>query len=72
LHLDFIPLEDGEESRMTVTAQQIEIRVVDLLGLGGIPARLIGGAGSLIGFILWLDKIFGWVSKLARRFRKDS
>ena len=70
LHLNFIPRAGGEESRIAVTAQQLEIQVVNLFGLGGTPARLLGGAGAIIGSMLGLDNVAGWVWGLVRRKRE--
>lgn len=72
LHLNFIPRGEGEESRIAVTAQQLEIQVVNLFGLGGTPARLLGGAGALIGSMLGLDNVAGWVWGVVRRKRETS
>jgi hypothetical protein len=68
LHLRFIPLSgDEQESRTVVSAQLIEVETVNFLGLGGTPARLLGGVGTLVGSILGLDNVVPWVWG---RFRK--
>ncbi len=70
LHLRFIPIEPGgQEERIALTAQQIEIRAVNLLGLGGTPARLLGVAGTLAGSLLGLDNIASWLWGIIRKNR---
>lgn len=55
LHLHFIPIKGGTESRLPLTAQMIEIRSIHFLGLGGMSARLLGSMGTLAGSILGFD-----------------
>lgn len=70
LHLHFIPKESaGEESRIALTAQRIEIRTVNMLGLGGTPARVLGAVGTLAGSIIGLDNIASWIWGAIRRRR---
>lgn len=69
LHLVFIPREGGEESRLVLSAQTIEIRAVNLLGLGGRSARLLGGVGSLVGSLISLDSLFNWLVKVVQKRR---
>jgi hypothetical protein len=70
LHLRFIPLNGDEpESRTMISAQVIDVETVNFLGLGGTPARLLGGVGTLVGSILGLDNVIPWVWG---RFRKKS
>jgi hypothetical protein len=66
-YLRFVPLEGGPETQRPVTVQTIEIQSVNLLGLGGTPARLLGGIGALAGSVLGLDNVIPWVWK---RFKK--
>lgn len=65
-YLRFIPIRGGAESQRTISAQTIEIRAVNLLGLSGAPARLLGGVGVLIGSLLSLDNILAWVVRKLR------
>jgi hypothetical protein len=68
LHLHFIPLEEGQmEQQIPLTAQLISIEVVNFLGLGGAPVRLMGGIGAALGFGLSLDGLLPWLWKLLRR-----
>lgn len=68
LHLNIIPESGGERERLTVSAQRIEIRSVDLLGLNGAEVRWVGGIGLLIGAILGLD---GFWSRLRKKIRSS-
>ena len=67
VHLRFIPLDGSSESRKPLTAQPIEVRAVNFLGLGGLAARLLGGLGTLVGSVLGLDNLLPWVIKRFRR-----
>lgn len=66
-YLRFVPKNGGPETQRTISAQPIEIRSVDLLGLSGTPARLVGVVGTLVGSVLGLDNLVSWVWKLIRR-----
>lgn len=66
-YLRFIPINGGSESQRTISAQPIEIKSVDLLGLTGTPARLVGVLGTLVGSVLGLDNIVSWLWKLLRQ-----
>jgi len=71
LHLRFIPKEGGQESRKSLTAQLVEVRAVNFLGLGGTTARLLGGLGTLVGSFLGLDSILSWIVNLIKRRKKS-
>ncbi|MBN2146679.1 MAG: hypothetical protein JW726_04790 [Anaerolineales bacterium] len=60
LKLRFIPLDGGPEQERMLTAQLIEIKSVNLLGLGGTPARILGGAGALAGGLIGADDVVKW------------
>ena len=64
LHLRYISLDDGGESRRLLSNQLVEIEAVNLLGLGGTPARVLGGVGIVVGSFLALEKVFSWFCKL--------
>jgi hypothetical protein len=66
-YLRFIPINGGLESERTISAQPIQIRSVDLLGLSGTPARVVGVLGTLVGSMFGLDNLVSWVWKLIRR-----
>ena len=61
VHLQFIPLDGSEPSRRVLSAQVLELDAVNLLGLGGTSARLIGAVGAMVGAFLSLDRIGGWM-----------
>jgi hypothetical protein len=70
--LRFIPLDGGPEIEHPVTVQPLEIRSVNLLGLSGTPARLLGGVGALLGSLLGLDNVIPWVWKGFRRRKREA
>jgi len=69
LHLSFVPLAGGPTLRQVLTAQRIQIRVINLLGLSGPWARALGSAGVVVGAVLVLDGVMTWLwSRLQRQF----
>ncbi len=65
LHLRFIPRSGGgQEQRIILAAQQVDIGVITLFGLSGSQARLFGSLGLAIGAVLCLD---GLVARLLTR-----
>ncbi len=66
LYLRYLPLDGGPETRDALKAIDIEMRVVNFLGIGGPAARLIGvggliacglfGFGDLVSGVRWLRK----------------
>lgn len=67
VHLRFIPLDGGPESRKPLSALPIELQTVNFLGLGGKAARLFGFLGTLLGSALGLDDILSWIIKSFRK-----
>ncbi len=69
VHLHFVPLDSaaGQESRILLSVQPLDIEVVNFLGLGGVWARTVGGIGTLVGSVLGLDNVLSWLWK---RWRK--
>jgi hypothetical protein len=63
LYLRFLPLDGGEETQKPLTAQVIEIKSVNLLGLGGTPARLLGSLGIVVSGLLGMDDILSLLKK---------
>ena len=56
LYFHFVPLgKSAQESQQAISAQTIEIRTVDLLGMGGETARVAGLWGLLLGLLLVVD-----------------
>ncbi len=70
-YLRFIPINGGFESQRTISAQPIEIHSVDLLGLTGAPARMVGVVGTLVGSMLGLDNIVSWLWKQLHHQKKS-
>lgn len=54
LHLNFVNKSTGEESRIAVSAQVVEIEAVDFFGLSVNVARTSGVVGSIVGGVLGL------------------
>ena len=52
LYLRFVDKVSGEESRKTVSAQDVDIEAVNLFGLSADLARMFGVGGSIIGTIV--------------------
>ena len=66
LHLRFVDKSSGEESRKAVSAQILEIEVVNLLGLSGNLARTTGVVGSVVGTVIgfpFLEDIVKFILK---------
>lgn len=71
MYLHFVHKHTGEESRKTLSAQIVEIRAVNFLGLSGGVARTTGVVGSVVGTILgfpFLEEIV----KFLLRWRKKT
>lgn len=72
LHLIFKPKSGGNEERLALSAQRVEIRGVNLLGLSGNAARWMGAIGSFLGTWLSFDSISALFGKLwEKRQKKD-
>ncbi len=72
LHLRFVPKGGGEESRIPVSAQFLEIESKSFLGfLNGGTARGIGALGSIVGSVLgfpFVDDLVKWLwGKIKRK-----
>lgn len=52
LYMRFVDKLNGEESRITVSAQIVEIQAVNLVGLSGSAARTAGFIGSIVGTVI--------------------
>jgi len=70
LHLRFVPKNGGEESRIPVSVQFLEIEAKSFLGLlSGGTARGIGALGSVVGSVLgfpFVDDLVKWVLRKIR------
>lgn len=58
LYLKFISKKNGQENKQVLTAQLLEFKGVDFLGLDYLSTRLIGSLGLAIGIILSFDRYF--------------
>jgi hypothetical protein len=64
LHLHFIPIGDeGGDGRIPISAQIIQIRAINLLGMSGKTARILGLFGILVGSVLGIDNNLPWFWK---------
>jgi len=70
LHLVFVDRLSGEESRMAVSAQVVEIEAVDFFGLSVNLVRTSGVVGSVVGGIVGFPFLEDIVKFLFRRRRK--
>ena len=52
LYLRFVDKLNGEEGRLTVSAQIVEIEAVNFIGLSGSAARTAGFIGSIVGTVI--------------------
>jgi len=57
LSLNFTPLSGGDTISQQLYTQAFEIDVLNLLGIGGQPARIMGAAGALVGTMFTIEKI---------------
>ena len=55
LSLRFMPKDGSPGNSWPISAQRVEIRASSLLGLSGLQARMLGGAGTLLGLALASD-----------------
>jgi len=73
LHLVFVDRISGEESRMAVSAQIVEIEAVDFFGFSVNVVRTSGVVGSVIGGIVgfpFLEDIIKFLFKKRRKQKK--
>jgi hypothetical protein len=70
LHLNFADRSTQEQSRIALSAQIIEIQVVDFFGLSVNVARMSGVVGSVVGGVLgfpFIEDILRFLFKRRRR-----
>jgi hypothetical protein len=61
LYLRFMPKDGSPGNSRPVSAQRVEIRASSILGLSGLQARMLGGAGTLLGLALVTDLLAGLI-----------
>ncbi|HQV64366.1 MAG TPA: hypothetical protein PKV19_10225 [Anaerolineales bacterium] len=70
LHLNFTDKSTGEESRIAVSAQIVEIEAVDFFGLSVNVARTTGVVGSIVGGVVgfpFIEDILRFIFKRRRK-----
>jgi hypothetical protein len=70
LYLRFVDKLNGEESRLTVSAQIVEIEAVNLVGLSGSAARTAGFIGSIVGTVIGFPFLEDIVKFLHSKWRR--
>lgn len=70
LHMRFVPRSAGQEQRILLAAQQVDIEVVTRLGMSGNQARLYGSLGLVAGALLGLDGVLGWCLEQLAQHKK--
>ena len=71
LHLNFADKSTGEQSRIAVSAQIIEIKAVDFFGLSVNVARTSGVIGSVVGGVVGFPFIEDIIKFLFKRRKKS-
>ena len=71
LHLNFTDKSTGEESRIAVSAQIVEIEAVDFFGLSVNVARTTGVVGSMVGGVAGFPFIEDIIKFIFKRRRKS-
>ena len=71
LHLNFTDKSTGEESRIAVSAQIVEIEAVDFFGLSVNVARTSGVVGSIVGGVVGFPFIEDILKFIFKRRRKN-
>ncbi len=70
LFLRFVDKVTKEETRRALSAQPVQISTSDLLGIGGVAARTVGGVGSVVGAVLgfpFADDLLKWLWKRLKK-----
>ena len=72
LYLRFTDKVSGEESQKTISAQIVEIKVANFLGLSGALARTTGVAGSIVGTLIGLPFLEDIIKFLFKKLGKSA
>jgi len=70
LHLNFADKSTGEQSRIAVSAQIVEIKAVDFFGLSFNMVRAFGAVGSIVGGVIGFPFIEEIIKFLFRRRKR--
>jgi hypothetical protein len=65
--LIFTPLAGGESTRQMLYSQALGVDVVNLFGIGGQPARLMGLAGTVIGSFITVEDVVKWIFGIGKK-----
>jgi hypothetical protein len=65
LHLVFISKAGGQDIRQVLTAQRMNIEVVNFFGLNGKSARILGVIGVILGLTIGLEYFLEMIRKIA-------
>jgi hypothetical protein len=71
LHLNFTDKSTGEQSRIAVSAQLVEIEAVDFFGLSVNVARTSGVVGSIVGGVVGFPFIEDILKFIFKRRKKS-
>jgi hypothetical protein len=70
LFLRFVNKTTKEESRIPLSAQNVQISTTNVMGMSGGLARTVGGVGSVLGAVLgfpFADDVLKWLWRRTRR-----
>jgi hypothetical protein len=70
LHLRFVPYDGGQESRLVLSAQRVEIQTLSFLGLSGVAARVLGSVGLAVSIAMILDELLPRIWKIYQQKRR--
>jgi hypothetical protein len=72
LMVRYLPLDGGEPLEKMLFSRPLEIEGLNLLGLGGQAARLLGLIGTGITSLFGLDDILTWIRRIRQRRTADA
>jgi hypothetical protein len=63
LSLRFLPLDGSTPIQEPIYVSEVAIQTTSVLGLSGVMARLVGGVGVLLGVLLIINDMMGWMRR---------
>ncbi len=72
LILVFVDKANGQQRRVAVSAQPVQIRATSLLGLGGGAARVLGGLGTMAAAVLSIPFAVAGLKRFRSRPRTEA